>query len=287
MVKIMNEITFYLEDLKSRFLGLDRSKYYLSYSGGKDSHFLYWLIKEYLHDEDIEIVAINTRMEHPQILKRMYKYADRVLLPEKTIKQVCEQYGTPCFSKSKDIKVYRYQNGSRTEALMKYVNPQKDSNSHFQLSKKASELLLNGKLHKISPYCCTVTKKRTIHKYEKESGKKAIIGVRQEEGATRKGKYKTCFTSVGNFVPIYDLSDEMLEAIIKRYDIEVPKIYEHISRTGCMGCPYGHYTGNTEKELNLLSPAQRQYCISVFKESYDVLEVDYKNQQLELDWSEE
>ena len=54
-----------------------------------------------------------------------------------------------------------------------------------------------------------------------------------------------------------------------------------------MGCPYGHYTGNTEKELDLLSPAQRQYCISVFRESYDVLEVDYKNQQLELDWSEE
>ena len=164
----MDEITFYLEDLKSRFLGIDKSKYYLSYSGGKDSHFLYWFIKEYLHDTKIEIVAVNTRMEHPEIMQRMYKYSDRVLLPEKTIKQVCEQYGMPCFSKNKDIKVRRYQNGSRSEALMKYVNPPKDSKSHFQLSRKASELLLNGKLHKISPYCCTVTKKQTIHKYEKE-----------------------------------------------------------------------------------------------------------------------
>lgn len=278
----MDEITFYLEDLKSKFAGIDRKKYYLSYSGGKDSHFLYWFIKEYLHDEDIEIVAVNTRMEHPQIIQRIYKYADRVLLPEKTIKQVCEKYGSPCFSKGKDIKIQRYQNGSRSEALMKYVKPQENSKSHFQLSKKASNLLINGKLHKISPYCCTITKKKTIQKYEKENDKKAILGVRQSEGANRKASYKTCFTATKNFVPIHDLTDEMLEAIIKKYDIEVPEIYEHISRTGCMGCPYGHYSGNTEKELNLLSPAQRRYCISVFKDSYDVLGVDYRHEQLKM-----
>lgn len=34
------EIDFYLEDLKSRF-PKNRENYYLSYSGGRDSHFLY------------------------------------------------------------------------------------------------------------------------------------------------------------------------------------------------------------------------------------------------------
>ena len=47
----MSEEEFYLEDLKSKFRKLKNvggySKYYLSYSGGKDSHLLYWFIKEY------------------------------------------------------------------------------------------------------------------------------------------------------------------------------------------------------------------------------------------------
>ena len=38
MIKI-DEVDFYLKDLESRFKYLDNKKYYLSYSGGKDSHF--------------------------------------------------------------------------------------------------------------------------------------------------------------------------------------------------------------------------------------------------------
>ena len=74
MIKI-DEIEFYLKDLESRF-PKDRKNYYLSYSGGKDSHFLYWFIKEYLHDDQIQIVSANTYMEHPEILARIRKYAD-------------------------------------------------------------------------------------------------------------------------------------------------------------------------------------------------------------------
>jgi 3'-phosphoadenosine 5'-phosphosulfate sulfotransferase (PAPS reductase)/FAD synthetase len=46
-------------------------EYYLSYSGGRDSHFLLWFIKEYLHNDTIPIVAVNTRMEHSEILERI------------------------------------------------------------------------------------------------------------------------------------------------------------------------------------------------------------------------
>ena len=56
----MDEEDFYLKDLESKLKKIDKSKYYLSYSGGKDSHFLYWFIKEYLHDDEIEIVSVNT-----------------------------------------------------------------------------------------------------------------------------------------------------------------------------------------------------------------------------------
>ena len=95
----MDEIEFYLKDLESRLKYLNRKKYYLSYSGGKDSHFLYWFIKEYLRDTEIEIVGVNTYMEHHEILKRIQQNCDVVLLPNMKPFEMKEKYGSPCFSK--------------------------------------------------------------------------------------------------------------------------------------------------------------------------------------------
>lgn len=112
---------------------------------------------------------------------------------------------------------------------------------------------------------------------KKTSCKKAILGVRGNESLTRKHQYKTCFTKDKKFTPLHDLSDELLENIYKKYRIEIPEIYNYIDRTGCMGCPYGSYKGYTKKELDLLSEQQRKFAIEYFKESYDVLGIDYKN----------
>ena len=78
---MIDDVDFYLIDLKSRFDKIKPNTYYLSYSGGKDSHFLYWFIKEYLHRDDIKIVGINTYMEHPEIRDRILKNSDIVLRP--------------------------------------------------------------------------------------------------------------------------------------------------------------------------------------------------------------
>ena len=284
----MDEVEFYLADLASRF-PRNRSDYHLSYSGGKDSHFLYWFIKEYLHDSDIQIVAVNTYMEHPQISARMYKYADIVLLPKMKPMEVKEKYGSPCFSKIQDDYIMRYQNGCRTASLMKLINgfefvgtDQKEYKSLFALNKTARRLLLSGELHRVSPLCCKKLKKETLHRYERENGKKAILGVRSDESRLRRAKYKSCFSKKGTFTPLHDLSDELLNAIYERYQIEVPSVYQYTSRTGCMGCPYGSYKGGTEKELELLSPAQQRFVIELFRESYDVLGIGYRNIQQKL-----
>lgn len=102
------------------------------------------------------------------------------------------------------------------------------------------------------------------------------MGVRAEESNLRKSQYKSCFSKNGKFHPIYDLTNEMLEAIEHQYKIEVPEIYEHISRTGCMGCPYGSWKGETQKEINLLLKNQRKFVCELFKESYQVLGIEVK-----------
>lgn len=280
----MDEIEFYLKDLESRFKYLNKKKYYLSYSGGKDSHFLYWFIKEYLHDTEIEIVGVNTRMEHPEILKRIQQNCDVVLLPKMKPFEIKEKYGSPCFSKWQDEMIERYQKGSRTPNTVEAITGR--NRTMYKISKKAKEYVLGGCAHKISNKCCKVIKKDTLKAYEKISKKKAILGVRGSESTIRKQQYKSCFTKDKKFTPLHDLTDEMLETIIERYNIEVPSVYRFIKRTGCMGCPYGSFSGNTEKELSLLNDNQRKFVINLFKESYDVLGIDYKNKQLKLDFNE-
>ena len=57
---MIDEVDFYLIDLKSRFDKIKPNTYYLSYSGGKDSHFLYWFIKDYLNYFHISKIDIRT-----------------------------------------------------------------------------------------------------------------------------------------------------------------------------------------------------------------------------------
>lgn len=218
-------------------------------------------------------------MEHPDISARMYKYADRVLLPAMKPLEIKEKYGSPCFSKIQDEFIMRYQKGSRSKNTMKFINGE---NSVFKINKRAKRYLMSGKLHKVSPLCCKKIKKDTLKKYEKQSGKKPIFGVRGAESKLRETQYRACFTKDGKFTPLHDLSDELLNAIYERYQIEIPNVYQYTDRTGCMGCPYGSWKGETEKELELLSPAQQRFVIELFRESYDVLGIDYKHIQQKL-----
>lgn len=117
----MSDEEFYLLDLKSKFDKIKPNTYYLSYSGGKDSHFLYWFIKEYLHRDDIKIVGINTYMEHHEILARILKNSDIVLIPKLKPFEIKAKYGSPCFSKIQDEFIDRYQRGSRCKSLMDRV----------------------------------------------------------------------------------------------------------------------------------------------------------------------
>ena len=286
-----NDIDFYLIDLKSRFDKIKPNTYYLSYSGGKDSHFLYWFIKEYLKRDDIKIVGINTYMEHHEIRDRILKNSDIVLYPKMKPMEIKAKYGSPCFSKIQDDFIDRYQRGSRTKSLMERIGSRqfigKDGEIHkssFSLNELARTLLLSGKLHRVSPKCCYYLKKKTAHDFEKETGLKAILGVRGGEGALRKTQYKSCFTKDMKFTPIHDLSDEMLKKIYEKYNIEIPDVYHYVERTGCMGCPYGSYKGDTKKELDLLQDNQRRFVLEYFKESYKVLGIDTSRQMTIYDY---
>lgn len=168
--------------------------------------------------------------------------------------------------------IRRYQNGSRAKSTIDSITG--NGRVIFKLNNTARELLLANKLHKVSCNCCKYIKKIPMQQYEKETKKKPIMGVRGEESKTRKAKYNSCFTKDGKFTPIYDLSDELQSKIQEKYNVEIPEVYNHIKRTGCMGCPYGSRGGKTLLELSLLDEKQRKFVCEYFKESYEVLGID-------------
>lgn len=278
----MDNATFYLEDLKTKFAKINPKEYYLSYSGGKDSHLLYWFIKEYAPQyKDIPVISVNTYMEHPEIRKRMYDLADKVLLPTMKPFEIKAKYGIPCFSKEQDYYIYYYQNSLRKGKQPSRTTEEKINGTYktgFSISQKARQYILSGKAHNITHLCCKYLKKQPFKNFEKETGLKAILGVKGNESALRRSKYTSCFTKDKKFTPLYDLTDGLEEEIYKKYNIEIPDIYKYIKRTGCMGCPYGSHAGDTEKELELLDDKQHKFVCEYFKESYEVLGIDTSRQ---------
>ncbi len=166
--------------------------------------------------------------------------------------------------------IRRYQNGARSEYLMQIIKgniPTKTGRkSSFCLNKTAKDLLLGEELHKVSSMCCDISKKKPLKSYEKQTSKLPIIGVRGSESARRKGKYTSCLTAKKHFTPIYDFTDKMCEAVYKVFDIEIPNIYNHIDRTGCIMCPYSKK--NILKEAKLATKSQVKYALDSFGESY-------------------
>lgn len=281
---MIDDVDFYLIDLKSKFDKIKPNTYYLSYSGGKDSHFLYWFIKEYLHRDDIKIVGINTYMEHPEIRDRILKNSDIVLRPILKPFEIKEKYGTPCFSKEQDFYIYYYQNALRKGKKPSKTIQQKIDGIYDKgfsgISKKAREYVKSGNAHKITHLCCYYLKKKPAHDFEKETGLKPILGIRGGESTLRKQQYKSCFTKDKKFTPLHDLSDELLDKIYKKYNIEIPKVYDYVCRTGCMGCPYGSYKHDTEKELTLINENQKKFVCEYFKESYEVLGIKVNKDEI-------
>ena len=295
----MNKAEFYLEDLKSKFKKIDPKKYYLSYSGGRDSHLLYWFLKVWLLKNDfkmwleyknIPIVSVNTRMEHPEILRRIIDKSDTVLMSKLKPNEVKEKVGSPCFSKQQDDHIDRYQRGSRAPSTMEVIlGTKNDGKSQYKMNKKASSLLLSDNLHKISAKCCDELKKKPLKLYEKQNNLKPIIGIRGSESKLREAQYgnvndddnygEACFTKTGKFTPLHDLDNKLFEKINKQYNIPKPSVYNYISQSGCMACPYGSWKGHTKLELDLLSKNKRKWVIDYFKESYDVLGIEYQTRQ--------
>ena len=181
---------------------------YISFSGGKDSTVLLYLVRE-LYPE-IPAVFCDTGLEYPEIRDFVKTFQNVTWLkPKMNFRAVIEKHGYPFISKEVSFAVH----GARyfLENKQKYKNkkplPVQNEDDEY---KPYALLRLEGKIGKNdsgdgysmfncskwyfllgSPYwygskCCDVMKKEPFKEYEKETGRKPFTAMMASESRLRK-----------------------------------------------------------------------------------------------------
>ena len=250
----MTENEFLLEDrisvIKSLIAKEGENKFYLSFSGGKDSTILHRLLDIALPGNKIPRVFIDTGIEYNAIRKFVLGLAEKddrfvIIKPSQPIKKVLETYGYPFKSKQHAHNVMVYQNSGIGRSVQRYLGII-ESNTLFRCPKMLEYQFTEDFKMKVSDQCCLRLKKMPAHKYEKESGRTiAITGMRREEGGKRKS-IKGCVLTdkegnVRRFHPLLVVSEEWEDWFAEREKIELCELYRppfNFKRTGCKFCPF-------------------------------------------------
>lgn len=261
-------------------------KFYISFSGGKDSTVLHYLVDMALPENTIPRVYCDTGIEYEYIRSFVYnlkKGDDRfiVIKPNKNIKSILEKHGYPFKSKEHSRNVSVYQNSGIIKSVQTYLNgfrkkDGKQIESTFKCPKILTYQFQDDFNLKISDKCCLKLKKEPFNKFSKETGRSIFItGMRKSEGGNRNKLNCVIYSkdkTIKKFHPLVVVSDEWEDWFIKKYDIELCKLYYppfNFKRTGCKGCPFSL---NLQEQLEVMErylPSERRQCELVWKPVYD------------------
>lgn len=287
---------------------------YVSFSGGKDSTVLKHIVDS-IYD-DVPAVFVNTGLEYPEIQQFVRSIKDgkhdcfnpnvEIIRPEMRFDEVINKYGYPVVSKEVSQKVHAVNSAKRNgyeSSYTKYFNGEAltpdGKKSPYNMEKW--KFLLDADFN-ISHKCCDVMKKKPTKKYEKETGRKPIVGTMASESRLRyqkwiqhgcnafdKGnpssqplsfwteqdvlhyikKFNVPYASVyGDIVPASE--DEQIEGQLTAFDILGDYDGTQLkttgaSRTGCIFCMFGCHLEkepNRFQRLKETHPRQYEYCIN-------------------------
>lgn len=279
---------------------------FVSFSGGKDSTVLLDLARRVY--ADMPAVFVDTGLEYPE-LREFVKTKENVewLRPKHPFFEIIEKYGYPVISKEVSNVIYGARRGQEHrirrlngKALDKNGNP-----SIFNCEKY--KYLLDAPFP-ISDKCCYHMKKAPVKKYERQTGRKSIIGIMACESKLR---LQSCLNSGCNAFdserPVSKPLSFWTEQDILRYlqitGIPYAPIYGNIvevkikngtklittgvERSGCMFCLYGIQNDgipNRLQKMQLTHPKQYDYCINKLGcgAVCDFIGVPYKNEETEV-----
>ena len=254
---------------------------YLSFSGGKDSTILHYLLDMALPNNRIPRVFIDTGIEYTMIrefVMGLAKNDDRfvILKPTQNIKQMLEKYGYPFKSKQHSHNLMIYQNSGVGVSVKRYLGII-ESKTKFRCPKMLEYQFTPEFSLKCSDNCCRKMKKEPIKKWEKTNNRfVSITGMRNSEGGKR-ASIKGCILTdkdgtLHKFHPLIKVNDEWEDWFVKEKHIELCLIYlppYNFKRTGCKGCPFSLDLQNQLEIMELYMPNERKQCEIIWKPVYE------------------
>lgn len=204
--------------------------FHLSFSGGKDSTILHYLLDMALPNNKIPRVFINTGIEYNAIVdfvKSMAEKDDRfvIIQPTKPIKQMLEKYGYPFKSKEHSLRVNQFNKGYKGNYLKKYLG-KTDYKGKFMCPKILLYQFEERGKYNYSNLCCQKMKKEPIYQWEKENNRHiAITGMRAEEGGhrARLGCIITQKSKVVRFHPLIKVDEGFEDWFVQKVEREKRK----------------------------------------------------------------
>lgn len=274
---------------------------YVSFSGGKDSTVLLYIVREMY--PDIEAVFVNTGLEYPEI-QQFVKTFDNVtiLRPKMRFDEVIKTHGYPVISKAVGncvVGAKRKPGGVKHKQICG-VYETNGKLSKFNYGKY--EPLLHADFN-VSDECCAVMKKTPIKSFNKTTGKKPIIATMASEGEQREAAWLRTGCNAFNAKnpmskPMSFWTEQDILQYIKQNAIPIASVYGSIeyaiepeqirwgeispefsvfeskeqsklattgcNRTGCIFCGFGCHLEKEPSRFQRLKethPRQYEYCI--------------------------
>ncbi len=257
----------------------------VSYSGGKDSSVLLYLVRKLY--PDLPAVFCNTGLEYPEIIKLVKKTSNvTVMRPKTPFHQVIRDHGWPVISKKTalGLSVLRNPTPNNQNIWRLYdqgINRFGQSVNGFKVAQRWR--FLKNAPFKISDKCCKIMKKDPIARYEKETGRAQMVGMM---AADSKGREKVYLRTGCNAydakhprsMPLGFWTEQDILQALKVFDIPYSKVYGNIhqdkstrklffdgvSSTGCIFCAFGLHmesTPNRFQRLRETHPKHFKFCM--------------------------
>ena len=287
----MNEFEFMLEDRIAKIRAINEQydlehNAYLSFSGGKDSTILHYLLDLALPNNTIPRWFLNTGIEYKAIRVFVNKMAltdPRIIVKNSgvNVKQMWETEGYPFKSKEHSHKMSQYQRGFRNKSLIEYregvrINEKGEKVKPFAVCPSALQYQFEDDFKlKLSDKCCYRLKKAPAKQWANENNKSILLtGMRSEEGGQRKNISCTAFkdNKLLKFHPLLVVSEEWEDEFVKRFNIELCELYlppYNFKRTGCKGCPFALNLQDQLDVMEDLLPKEKKQVEIMFKPVYE------------------
>lgn len=274
---------------------------YVSFSGGKDSTVLLTLAREVY--SDIPAVFCNTGLEYPEIVKFAGQQSDiEIVRPEMNFADVIDTYGYPIIGKEIAETIHQAKNaiekgkaGKYATSRIKRINGEllKPDGTKSQFNCEKWKFLLDAPFE-VGSDCCRVMKKKPMHKYEKQTGRKPIMGTMADESRLRlqgwlKNGCNAWEAKKQASTPLAFWTENDVLLFLKERQIPYASVYGEIvedgelpgqmwvpgycppkltttgcKRTGCIFCGFGCHLEQEPNRYQMLSQTHtnlHDYCI--------------------------